>query len=114
MKVWRYYMDTQERAWLPLPRIKETVYRADFLAVARALEECQPGPRVIVSDCKGVVKALQALQSGRRHAKGRNRDLEHHKRQDCRKIKVRPAGLLAPEVRRTDLGGAPPEPFFPF
>eukprot|EP00971_Amphidinium_carterae_P240846 4781295-Amphidinium_carterae.1 len=42
--------------------------------VARALEECQP--HEIVSDCKGVVKAVQALQTGRKHPKGRNSDLE--------------------------------------
>eukprot|EP00971_Amphidinium_carterae_P278348 5525403-Amphidinium_carterae.1 len=27
-----YYTDTQERAWLPLLGIKQSVYRADFLA----------------------------------------------------------------------------------
>eukprot|EP00971_Amphidinium_carterae_P002523 50209-Amphidinium_carterae.1 len=31
---------------------------------------------LVVSDCKGVVKAIQALQTGRRTPKGRNRDLE--------------------------------------
>eukprot|EP00971_Amphidinium_carterae_P293932 5835445-Amphidinium_carterae.1 len=30
----------------------------------------------MVSDCKGVVKAIQTLQAGRRTPKGRNRDLE--------------------------------------
>eukprot|EP00971_Amphidinium_carterae_P264159 5240461-Amphidinium_carterae.3 len=34
-----YYTDTHERAWLPLPGIKQSVYRAEFLAVMRALEE---------------------------------------------------------------------------
>eukprot|EP00971_Amphidinium_carterae_P194733 3864425-Amphidinium_carterae.4 len=29
-----YYTDTQETAWLPLPVIKQSVYRAEFLAVA--------------------------------------------------------------------------------
>eukprot|EP00971_Amphidinium_carterae_P005172 103335-Amphidinium_carterae.1 len=42
--------------------------------VARALEKCKP--HEVVSDCKGVVKAVQALQTGRRQPKGRNRDLE--------------------------------------
>eukprot|EP00971_Amphidinium_carterae_P242668 4818288-Amphidinium_carterae.1 len=28
-----YYTDTQERAWLPLPGIEQSVYRAEFLAV---------------------------------------------------------------------------------
>eukprot|EP00971_Amphidinium_carterae_P191718 3804126-Amphidinium_carterae.1 len=42
--------------------------------VARALEECQP--HEVVSDCKGVVKAVQALQTGRRRPKGRNHDVE--------------------------------------
>eukprot|EP00971_Amphidinium_carterae_P102346 2026227-Amphidinium_carterae.4 len=37
-------------------------------------EECQPYE--VVSDCKGVVKAVQALQQGRRTPKGRHRDLE--------------------------------------
>eukprot|EP00971_Amphidinium_carterae_P220009 4367423-Amphidinium_carterae.1 len=46
----------------------------ELLAVVRALEECQP--RRVVSDCKGVVKALQAIQSGHRMPKGRHRDLE--------------------------------------
>eukprot|EP00971_Amphidinium_carterae_P127900 2533210-Amphidinium_carterae.1 len=53
------YTDTQERAWFPLPGIKQSVYRAEFLAVVRALEECQP--HEVVSDCKGVAKAVQAL-----------------------------------------------------
>eukprot|EP00971_Amphidinium_carterae_P096292 1905461-Amphidinium_carterae.1 len=48
-------------------------YRAEFLAVVRALEECQP--HEVVSDCTGVVKAVQALQQGRRTPKGRHRDL---------------------------------------
>eukprot|EP00971_Amphidinium_carterae_P287574 5708294-Amphidinium_carterae.1 len=38
------------------------------------LEDCQPSR--VVSDCKGVVKALQAIQSGHRLPKGRHRDLE--------------------------------------
>eukprot|EP00971_Amphidinium_carterae_P211551 4197570-Amphidinium_carterae.1 len=57
-----YSTDTQERVWLPLPGLK------------RALEECKP--HEMVSDCKGVVKAVQALQTGKRQPKGRNRDLE--------------------------------------
>eukprot|EP00971_Amphidinium_carterae_P315938 6280158-Amphidinium_carterae.2 len=48
-----YYTDTQEHVWLPLP-----------------------GRLKVVSDCKGVVKAVQALQQGRRTPKGRSRDLE--------------------------------------
>eukprot|EP00971_Amphidinium_carterae_P328983 6461173-Amphidinium_carterae.3 len=52
-----YYTDTN------------SVYRAEFLVVARVLEECHE----IVSDCKGVVKAVQALQTGKRHPKGRDR-----------------------------------------
>eukprot|EP00971_Amphidinium_carterae_P212175 4210645-Amphidinium_carterae.1 len=35
--------------------------------------ECQP--HEVVSDCNGVVQAVQALQTGRRTPKGRNRDL---------------------------------------
>eukprot|EP00971_Amphidinium_carterae_P004221 84330-Amphidinium_carterae.1 len=44
------------------PGIKQSVYRADFLAVVRAPEKCHP--HEIVSDCKGVVKAVQTLQTG--------------------------------------------------
>eukprot|EP00971_Amphidinium_carterae_P166117 3292667-Amphidinium_carterae.6 len=69
-----YHTDTQERVWLPLPDLKQSVYRAEFLAVVRALEECQP--HEVVSDCKGVVKAVQALHTGRRGPKDRNSDLE--------------------------------------
>eukprot|EP00971_Amphidinium_carterae_P205751 4083169-Amphidinium_carterae.1 len=36
------YTDTKERVWLPLPGLKQSVYRAEFLALVRALEECQP------------------------------------------------------------------------
>eukprot|EP00971_Amphidinium_carterae_P252117 5005693-Amphidinium_carterae.1 len=35
---------------------------------------CQP--HEVVSDCKGMVKVVQALQTGGRKPKGRNRDLE--------------------------------------
>eukprot|EP00971_Amphidinium_carterae_P031962 629738-Amphidinium_carterae.2 len=56
------------------PREENNQYRAEFLAVVRALEECQP--HEVVKDCTGVVKAVQALQTGRRNPKGRNRDLE--------------------------------------
>eukprot|EP00971_Amphidinium_carterae_P013829 272439-Amphidinium_carterae.2 len=31
-----YYTDTQERVWLRLPGLKQSVYRAEFLAVVRA------------------------------------------------------------------------------
>eukprot|EP00971_Amphidinium_carterae_P106621 2112253-Amphidinium_carterae.1 len=57
-----------------LPGLKQAVYRAELHAVARALEKCSP--HEVVSDCKGVVKAVQTLQTGRRQPKGRNRDLE--------------------------------------
>eukprot|EP00971_Amphidinium_carterae_P196069 3890536-Amphidinium_carterae.1 len=69
-----YYTDTEEEVFCALPGIKQSVYRAELHAVARALEECSP--HEVVSDCKGVVKAVQALQTGRRQPKGRNRDLE--------------------------------------
>eukprot|EP00971_Amphidinium_carterae_P185358 3680461-Amphidinium_carterae.1 len=52
--------------------MKQSVCCAEFVAVVRALEECHP--HEVVSDCKGVVKAVQALQTGRRMPKGRNRD----------------------------------------
>eukprot|EP00971_Amphidinium_carterae_P299767 5955908-Amphidinium_carterae.1 len=47
-----YYTDTQETVFYPLPGIKQSVYRAELDAVARALDECQP--HEVVSDCKGV------------------------------------------------------------
>eukprot|EP00971_Amphidinium_carterae_P163774 3247167-Amphidinium_carterae.1 len=55
------YTDTQKtlRVWLLLPGIKQFVYRAEFLAVVKALEECQP--HEVVSHCQGVVKAVQTL-----------------------------------------------------
>eukprot|EP00971_Amphidinium_carterae_P197893 3927379-Amphidinium_carterae.3 len=62
--------------FFPLPGIKQSVYRAELHAVAHALEECQPHEFLSVSDCKGVVKAAQALQTSRRQPKGRNIDLE--------------------------------------
>eukprot|EP00971_Amphidinium_carterae_P252322 5009392-Amphidinium_carterae.1 len=71
---------------MALPGCRQSVFRAELLAVVGALEECQP--RRVVSDCKGVVKALQATQSGHRLPKGRHRDLEERARralnQDCR------------------------------
>eukprot|EP00971_Amphidinium_carterae_P332199 6466234-Amphidinium_carterae.3 len=53
---------------LPLPVLKQFVYRAELLATVGALEECQPGR--LVSDCKGVVAFLHALRAGRKHPKG--------------------------------------------
>eukprot|EP00971_Amphidinium_carterae_P279091 5540269-Amphidinium_carterae.1 len=81
-----YVTDTGEKCWMALPGIRQSVFRAELLAVVRALEECQP--RRVVSDCKGVVKALQAIQRGHRLPKGRHKDLEERARrsltQDCR------------------------------
>eukprot|EP00971_Amphidinium_carterae_P079936 1581489-Amphidinium_carterae.1 len=51
------YTDTQEHVWLPIPGLRQSAYRAEFLAVVRELEECQP--HEVVSDWKGVVKAVQ-------------------------------------------------------
>eukprot|EP00971_Amphidinium_carterae_P255510 5072398-Amphidinium_carterae.1 len=68
---------------MALPGIRQSVFRAELLAVVRALEECQP--RCVVSDCKGVVNALQAIQCGHRLPKGRHRDLvKRALTQDCR------------------------------
>eukprot|EP00971_Amphidinium_carterae_P288399 5725682-Amphidinium_carterae.1 len=53
--------DSAASVELATTRILRRGFRAEFLAVVRALEECQP--RVIVSDCRGVVKAVQALQA---------------------------------------------------
>eukprot|EP00971_Amphidinium_carterae_P094915 1877990-Amphidinium_carterae.1 len=36
------YTDTQERVFCALPGLKQSVYRAELHAVARALEECSP------------------------------------------------------------------------
>eukprot|EP00971_Amphidinium_carterae_P095967 1899201-Amphidinium_carterae.2 len=69
-----YYTDTGESVWQPIPRLKQSVYRAEFLATVRALEECKP--QRLVSDCKGVVSCLHALIAGRRQHRGRHRDLE--------------------------------------
>eukprot|EP00971_Amphidinium_carterae_P311715 6195551-Amphidinium_carterae.1 len=75
---------------MALPGCRQSVYRAELLAVVRGLEECQP--HLVVSDCKGEVKALQSIQNGHRLPKGRHRDglrdLEEMARraltQDCR------------------------------
>eukprot|EP00971_Amphidinium_carterae_P340338 6478629-Amphidinium_carterae.1 len=37
-----YYTDIGESAWLPLPGLKQSAYRAELLATVRALAECQP------------------------------------------------------------------------
>eukprot|EP00971_Amphidinium_carterae_P199830 3966460-Amphidinium_carterae.1 len=73
-----YVTDTGEKSWLALPGCRQSVFRAELLAVVRVLEECQPSR--VASDCKGVVKALQAIQSGQRMPKGRHRDLEERAR----------------------------------
>eukprot|EP00971_Amphidinium_carterae_P257279 5107491-Amphidinium_carterae.1 len=74
-----YYTDTGYRVFCALPGLRQSVYRAELHAIARALEECSP--HEVVSDCKGAVKAVQALQTGRRQPKGRNRDLENRVKQ---------------------------------
>eukprot|EP00971_Amphidinium_carterae_P293634 5829605-Amphidinium_carterae.1 len=74
-----YYTDTQVSVFCALPGLRQSVYRAELHAIARALEECSP--HEVVSDCKGAVKAVQALQIGRRQPKGRNRDLEQRVKQ---------------------------------
>eukprot|EP00971_Amphidinium_carterae_P004869 97399-Amphidinium_carterae.1 len=70
--------DTGERCWMALPGCRQSVFIAELLAVVRALEECQPTR--VASDCKVVVKALQAIQSGHRLPKGKHRDLEEKAR----------------------------------
>eukprot|EP00971_Amphidinium_carterae_P307671 6114572-Amphidinium_carterae.1 len=70
-------MDRADTAAIPT-FVDVGVFRAELLAVVRALEECQPCR--VVSDCKGVVKALQAIQNGHRLPKGRHRDLEERAR----------------------------------
>eukprot|EP00971_Amphidinium_carterae_P084387 1670285-Amphidinium_carterae.1 len=37
-----YVTDTGEGAWFPLPGCRQSVFRAELLAVARALEVCNP------------------------------------------------------------------------
>eukprot|EP00971_Amphidinium_carterae_P048013 945335-Amphidinium_carterae.1 len=37
-----YVTDTGERCWMALPGCRQSVLRAELLAVVRALEECQP------------------------------------------------------------------------
>eukprot|EP00971_Amphidinium_carterae_P194388 3857380-Amphidinium_carterae.2 len=91
-----YYTNTGESVWLPLPGLKQSVYRAELLATVRALEECKP--RRLVSDCKGVVSCLHALLAGRRQPKGRHRDLEG------RALDAFPAGSKG-RVQYSDLRG---------
>eukprot|EP00971_Amphidinium_carterae_P116847 2314157-Amphidinium_carterae.1 len=78
---------------MPLPGLKQSVYRAEFLDMVRALEECKP--KRFVSDCKGVVSCLHALRAGRRQPKGRHRDLE------SRAFAALPAGVQN-ESKRVD------------
>eukprot|EP00971_Amphidinium_carterae_P345487 6486475-Amphidinium_carterae.1 len=59
-QLFRYVTDTGERVWLLLPDFRQSVFRAELLAVMHALQECSP--HRIVSDCKGVVMALRAVQ----------------------------------------------------
>eukprot|EP00971_Amphidinium_carterae_P247674 4918058-Amphidinium_carterae.1 len=63
-----YVTDTGERSWLAHPGCRQSVFRAELLAVVRSLEVCQP--RRVVSDCKGVVKALQEIQKWPQAAQG--------------------------------------------
>eukprot|EP00971_Amphidinium_carterae_P056105 1106442-Amphidinium_carterae.1 len=87
------------RVWMPLPGLKQSVCRAELHAVIRALKECQP--HEVVCDCKGVVKVVQALQTGHRHPKGRNRDLEKRVLQALlpgQKIRWMKAHLRQPDV----------------
>eukprot|EP00971_Amphidinium_carterae_P205032 4069331-Amphidinium_carterae.1 len=37
-----YYTDTGERVFCALPGLRQSVYRAELHAIARALEECSP------------------------------------------------------------------------
>eukprot|EP00971_Amphidinium_carterae_P345756 6486879-Amphidinium_carterae.1 len=46
---------TQVSVYCALPGLRQSVYRAELHAIARALEECSP--HEVVSDCKGAVKA---------------------------------------------------------
>eukprot|EP00971_Amphidinium_carterae_P350642 6491664-Amphidinium_carterae.1 len=93
-----YYTDIGESVFLPLPGLKQSVYRAEFLVVVRALEECKP--KRLVSDCKGVVCCLHALKAGRRHPKGRHRDIE------SRALIALPAGVetVWMKAHQTDRG----------
>eukprot|EP00971_Amphidinium_carterae_P210589 4178936-Amphidinium_carterae.1 len=56
-----------------------------LVLVVRRFEACKP--KRFVSDCKGVVSCLLALNAGRRHPKGRHRDLE------SRALAALPAGV---------------------
>eukprot|EP00971_Amphidinium_carterae_P124549 2467288-Amphidinium_carterae.1 len=81
-----YYIHTGESVWLPFSGHKQSIYRAELLAVVRALEERQPAS-LGGSDCKGVVACLHALRAGRKHPKRRHRDLE------SRALVAMPAGV---------------------
>eukprot|EP00971_Amphidinium_carterae_P074359 1469365-Amphidinium_carterae.1 len=69
-----YVTDTGEQDSLLLPGCRQSVFRAELLAVVRTMEKCNP--KRVVSDCKGVAKTLQTIQSGQKQPKGRHRNLE--------------------------------------
>eukprot|EP00971_Amphidinium_carterae_P057448 1135796-Amphidinium_carterae.3 len=62
-KMWRgYYTDSHEKVLFLLPGLKQSVYRAEFLAVVRALEECQP--RVMAAVDHSRVTAADLYSNG--------------------------------------------------
>eukprot|EP00971_Amphidinium_carterae_P113635 2251725-Amphidinium_carterae.1 len=52
---------------MALPCLRQSVFRAELLAVVRTHEECHP--KRVVNDCRGVV-ALCPMQKGQRRPKG--------------------------------------------
>eukprot|EP00971_Amphidinium_carterae_P157877 3129683-Amphidinium_carterae.1 len=110
--------DTQDRVWLPLPGIKQSVYRAEFLAVVRAVEECQP--HEVISGCKGLLKRSSSCYSGRitaddLHGNGQADALVKQgtaahgqfepdalTKPGVQKVKKRPTGFAVPQTRTTN------------
>eukprot|EP00971_Amphidinium_carterae_P156070 3094353-Amphidinium_carterae.2 len=83
---------------VPLPGLKQSVYRAEFFksATVRALEKCKP--KRLISDCKGVVSCLHALRACRRHPKTRHKDLE------SRALAAFPAGVHIVWMKNSSVG----------
>eukprot|EP00971_Amphidinium_carterae_P070181 1388670-Amphidinium_carterae.1 len=56
--------DTGESVFLPLPGLKRSVYRAEFLAVVRALEECKPKGLLVIAKVWFTAFMLSKLDAG--------------------------------------------------
>eukprot|EP00971_Amphidinium_carterae_P155940 3091578-Amphidinium_carterae.1 len=79
---------------------RQSVLRLTFRAELLA----ENNPRRVASDCKGVVKALQAMQRGQKQPNGRHRDSKSPYRPRSASLECHFSGLPAP------LGQSPPNP----